>query len=496
MGRRPPPTAKRSLAAASDPMRAQVPERWRSSRYGHGMRWRCRWYTIEGTTRRQHSKSFAKLTDAEAYKAAMEDDVRRGRYTNPADSQRKFKDVAEIWLRSKNNVSEGVRARYECELRVYVNPKWSDVPIGAISMDDVSQWVAELTTGDYPVDLRREHKPKPLSPRSVKSIVKVVFTGVLDYAVKVKYLIENPARDVEISKTEYRDLVFLNIHEIEALADAAETVGRPVDALIIRFQSYVGTRINEAFALQVGDLDLKNRKARIRRIWKNSATTQRLGPPKSGKPRTVAIPKFLIKPLKKQVEGQPDTAYVFRAVKGGHINDHNWRRTIWHPAVKHAHLQDVEGLTPAQSQTLVCGYNHQGRRRREDSPTPDGTLLREPDLGRIRIPIPRTSGTGRRSGRRRTNSGHRVQTCPEIIARARFPYDDSYAKSQPDVLRRKVPDDDRNNKVWRMPVACLASVAMVATVGVSAMTANATDTDEVILDVNYGVLSTKCPPRR
>ena len=30
-----------------------------------------------------------------------------------------------------------------------------------------------------------------------------------------------------------------------------------------------------------------------------------------------------------------------------------------------------------------------------------------------------------------------------------------------------------NNKVWRMPVACLASVAMLATMGVSAMTANA-----------------------
>lgn len=32
-----------------------------------------------------------------------------------------------------------------------------------------------------------------------------------------------------------------------------------------------------------------------------------------------------------------------------------------------------------------------------------------------------------------------------------------------------------HNKVWRMPVACLASVAMLATVGVSAMTANAAD---------------------
>lgn len=342
----PSSTAKRSLAAASDPMRAQVPERWRSSRYGHGMRWRCRWYMVEGSLRRQHSKSFAKLTDAEAFKAAMEDDVRRGRYTNPADSQRKFKDVAEMWLRSKNNVSEGVRARYACELRVYVNPKWSDVRIGSITLDDVSQWVTELSTGTYPANLHREHKPKPLAPRSIKSIVKVVFAGILDYAVKMKYLTTNPVRDAAIPKTEYKDLVFLDIHEIEILANAAETVGRPVDALIIQFQSYVGTRINETFALQVGDLDLKNRKARIRRTWKNSATIQRLGPPKSGKPRTVAIPKFLIGPLKEQIKGQPDTAYVFRAVKGGHINDHNWRRKIWHPAVKLAQLQDVEGLTP------------------------------------------------------------------------------------------------------------------------------------------------------
>ena len=342
----PSSTAKRSLAAVSDPMQAQVPDRWRSSRFGHGMRWRCRWYSIEGATRRQHSKSFRRLADAEAFQAAMEDDVRRGRYANPNDARRKFKDVADMWMRSKNNVSEGVRARYECELRVYVNPRWANVPIGSITLDDVARWVTDLTTGDYPVDLRWNKKPKPLSPRSVKSIVRVVFAGVLDYAVKVKYLMDNPARDVEIPKPEYHDLVFLDIHEIERLAEAAQTVGRPVDALIIRFQSYVGTRINETFALQVGDLDLAERKIRVRRTWKNSATAQRLGPPKNGKPRTVAIPKFLVKPLREQIKGQPETAYVFRAVKGGHVNDHNWRRKVWHPAVEAAGLKDVEGLTP------------------------------------------------------------------------------------------------------------------------------------------------------
>lgn len=342
----PSSTAKRSLSAVSDPFKAQVPDGWRSSRYGKGKRWRCRWYTFEQGTRRQHSKSFEKLSDAETFQAAMEDDVRSGRYADPNDARKPFRDIAEMWLRSKNQVSEGVRARYECELRVYVNPKWADTPIGSIGLDDIASWVSELSTGNYPVALSADRAPRALSPRSVKSIVKVVFAGILDYAVKTHYLTRNPARDVEIPKTEYRDLIFLDIHEIEALAVAAETVGRPVDGLIIRFQSYVGTRINESFALQVGDLDLEHRKARIRRTWKNSAKAQRLGPPKSGKPRTVAIPKFLIAALKTQIKGQPETAYVFRALRGGHINDHNWRRKVWHKSVELAGLQDVPGLTP------------------------------------------------------------------------------------------------------------------------------------------------------
>lgn len=345
----PSSTAKRSLSAVGDPLKAQVPERWRSSRYGKGKRWRCRWYTQEPDGRRQHSKSFAKLSDAEAFQAGMEDDMRSGRYTDPNDARKPFKDVAEMWLRSKNHVSEGVRDRYECELRVYVNPRWAETPIGSIGIDDIAKWVSALSTGDYPVNLSvrgADRPPKALSPRSVKSIVKVVFAGVLDYAVKAHYLTANPARDVEVPKSEYRDLVFLDIHEIEALADAAERTGRPVDGLIVRFQSYVGTRINESFALQVGDLDLDHRKARIRRTWKNGAKAQRLGPPKSGKPRTVAIPAFLIPALRAQIKGMPDTAYVFRAVRGGHINDHNWRRKVWHTAVELAGLQDVQGLTP------------------------------------------------------------------------------------------------------------------------------------------------------
>lgn len=141
------------------------------------MRWRCRWYTIEDEKRCQHSKSFHKLADAEAFQAGMEDDVRRGRYADPNNARKPFRDIADMWLRSKNHVSEGVRARYECELRVYVNPRWSNTPIGSITLDDVARWVSDLSTGNYPVSLAEERKPKPLSPRSIKSEACAVFVG-------------------------------------------------------------------------------------------------------------------------------------------------------------------------------------------------------------------------------------------------------------------------------------------------------------------------------
>lgn len=74
-GTPPSSAAKRALANVRDPMRANVPVRWRTTQYGRGQRWRCRWYMPEDGRRVQKSKSFAKYADAEAFRAAMEDDV-------------------------------------------------------------------------------------------------------------------------------------------------------------------------------------------------------------------------------------------------------------------------------------------------------------------------------------------------------------------------------------------------------------------------------------
>ena len=92
-----PPTAamKRSLANVKDPMKAKVPAEHRSSTYGKYDRWRCRWYAEAQGVKTEKSKTFRLLSDAEEFKAAMEDDIRRGRYHDPKLAQKPFRRVAE-----------------------------------------------------------------------------------------------------------------------------------------------------------------------------------------------------------------------------------------------------------------------------------------------------------------------------------------------------------------------------------------------------------------
>lgn len=65
---------------------------------------------------------------------------------------------------------------------------------------------------------------------------------------------ENPAKLVTIPQivSKDEDMVFLTVLEVE---------------LLVRFLSYTGVRINVVLALQIQDLDFRNRKARIRRTW-------------------------------------------------------------------------------------------------------------------------------------------------------------------------------------------------------------------------------------
>lgn len=338
--------AKRSLANSRDPMKANVPDKWRKSRYGVGMRWRCHWTIVKDGRRVQRVKQFARLAEAQEYAAAMEDDIRRGRYRDPRQELRVLDDVAGEWLASKVDLKPGTAGRYARELRLYILPKWGGMTLWELRPDMLQEWVGQLMGGGYPAALPDGRDSKPLSARSIRNIMKVVLKGIFDYAVSNGWIGENPVDRVTVPKiVSDDDMVFLSVREVELLADEAEKIGKPVDGLLVRWQAYTGCRIGESLALKVGDVDADRRRARIGRTWTDDGHGgSMLGTPKNGKARNIAIPRFLMPQIKAQMDGMGDDDWLFRATRGGNVWTNTWRTRIWNKAVKAAGMEDA-GVT-------------------------------------------------------------------------------------------------------------------------------------------------------
>lgn len=345
-GNPPSRAAKRSLANSRDPMKANVPEKWRKSRYGVGMRWRCHWTIVKDGRRVQRVKQFARLAEAQEYAAAMEDDIRRGRYRDPRQELRVLDDVAGEWLASKVDLKPGTAGRYARELRLYILPKWGGMTLRELRPDMLQEWVGQLMDGGYPAALPDGRDSKPLSARSIRNIMKVVLKGIFDYAVSNGWIGENPVNRVTVPKiVSDDDMVFLSVREVELLADEAEKIGKPVDGLLVRWQAYTGCRIGESLALKVGDVDADRRRARIGRTWTDDGHGgSMLGTPKNGKARNIAIPRFLMPQIKAQMDGMGDDDWLFRATRGGNVWTNTWRTRIWNKAVKAAGMEDA-GVT-------------------------------------------------------------------------------------------------------------------------------------------------------
>lgn len=345
-GNPPSRAAKRSLANSRDPMKANVPEKWRKSRYGVGMRWRCHWTIVKDGRRVQRVKQFARLAEAQEYAAAMEDDIRRGRYRDPRQELRVLDDVAGEWLASKVDLKPGTAGRYARELRLYILPKWGGMTLRELRPDMLQEWVGQLMDGGYPAALPDGRDSKPLSARSIRNIMKVVLKGIFDYAVSNGWIGENPVDRVTVPKiVSDDDMVFLSVREVELLADEAEKIGKPVDGLLVRWQAYTGCRIGESLALKVGDVDADKRRARIGRTWTDDGHGgSMLGTPKNGKARNIAIPRFLMPQIKAQMDGTGDDDWLFRATRGGNVWTNTWRTRIWNKAVKAAGMEDA-GVT-------------------------------------------------------------------------------------------------------------------------------------------------------
>ncbi|MEU2363076.1 tyrosine-type recombinase/integrase [Streptomyces noursei] len=292
-------------------------------------RYRVRWYGPDGKPK---MKTVARKVDAEAERTRVESRLFDGTYRDPAAGRVKFVEVAESWLAAQVHLKRSTRSRYRGVLDVHVIPKWGSTPLDRIRFEDVSEWLAEMLSGDAAGG-------RKLSARSVRKAY-VVLSRVLGFAVKSRRLAFNPAAGVALPKAVPADHVYLDDMQAEALANAAGAY-----RAFILLLAYTGLRWGEASALKVGRVDLDACRAHIVEAYVEDNGKLYLDSPKNHERRSVPIPRFLVEELKPHVDGRGEDELLFTAPQGGPLRARNFRQRFFAAAVVKADLCHLK-LTP------------------------------------------------------------------------------------------------------------------------------------------------------
>lgn len=284
--------------------------------------WRARY---RDSAAKEHARHFARKVDAQAWLDGVTTAVQTGAYVDPARSRMTVGALAGQWINGKVNLKASTYALYESILSTHVLPRWRDVPLTRVEHGDVQAWVAGLVAAG-------------LSPSHVRDVVGVL-SGALGLAVRDRRLPSNPALGVDLPRIKKRRRRYLTASQVEQLADAAGTHGRPVILVL----AYCGLRWCELAALRVGCIDFLRRRLVVAEAMTEVHGRLVWGTPKSHEARSVPVPRILIDDLAAQVEGKRRDDLVFTTVTGAPLRNRNARRSWFDDA---ATAIREPGLTP------------------------------------------------------------------------------------------------------------------------------------------------------
>jgi integrase len=308
------------------------------------MSWQARWRDPTGV---QRSKNFGRRIDAERFLITIEARKLAGTYIDPRAGRIRLGEFTEQATAGWVNRRDSTKARDESYLRSLVLPVFADMPIGAISVFDVQEWVSDLDADGYaPATIRKAYQ---------------LLGRICNDAVNGGLIARTPCRDVTLPKIEDTEKRFLSPDEITQLAD---TIDPRYRALVIT-AAYTGCRIGELIALDTDRYQPDKRIIRIERSLAEVRGHLRFGQPKTAAARrAVTVPSWLPHVIDQHLADYPPgpDGLIFTAPEGGPIRRNTFRARVWLPAVadsvgqpmrfhdlRHSHvaLLIAEGAHPA-----------------------------------------------------------------------------------------------------------------------------------------------------
>ena len=273
----------------------------------------------------ERAKVFARRGDAQRFLTEMENRKLKGTWTDPTLGRVRFRDWLQEWWATTTNLRPTTAVRDETYLRLYVLPRFGDLPLAAIGQRDVRTWVSDLTS-------------RELAPATVVKAYHLL-GKVLAGAVDAGMIAQSPCRRISLPKIEREEMRFLTPVEVARLADAIRPSYRP----LVLIGAYGGLRIGELAGLRRERVDLLRGTVEVAEIMTEVAGKLQIGPPKTrASRRTVGLPRAVVNALAEHLApgGQP-ADFVFTGPQGGPLRITAFRSRTWRPATKTAGLEGL-----------------------------------------------------------------------------------------------------------------------------------------------------------
>lgn len=319
-------------------------------------KWQAR-YTDPADTlgERRIEKTFRTRQEAEEWLTQQQASVLRGEHMDPRRAERPFSDAVAAWRETRKPLlASKTRERYEDVIRLHLEPEFGRVPLTALTREVVKRYFARLQR-----DGKTAGRQRPGNPLSNGTIHKIhtVLSSVLSEAVEMGLLRVNPAMRMKLPPPPARDMCILTADEIRKLADAID----PHYKTAVLLDANTGMRASELWALRRKDVDLLRGVIHIRQTVKRDTAAEdapqqdidiygrEVGPPKNGKPRTIAIGKATCAMLNAHLTtpapgGTGPDAAVFHTETGCAVRHGVFMRVVFKPALTQALPTDKHRL--------------------------------------------------------------------------------------------------------------------------------------------------------
>lgn len=272
--------------------------------------------------RGERSHSAVARDAAEAWIVMTEAEIQRGQFISKADGSTPFSVVVDRWRAASVDLKPKTLYGYESILKVHLMPRFRDVAVSEITKPRMRAAVAEMVDNGA-------------GASTIRNVVRLMST-IMGMAVDDRLITENPCRNLKLPTPRRDEMLFLDVGQVERLADAIEGGYGPW----VRFMAYSGLRFGEAAALRCGRFDSFRGRVEVVESIAEVNGVQIPGPTKTNNRRTVSIPRFVVDELVQMLGsrlGEPD-ALVFTSPTGMAMRNSGFAGRFFKPAVKAAGL--------------------------------------------------------------------------------------------------------------------------------------------------------------